>query len=163
MKRETTIISLVIIAIILSTGGIYLYERVLGPQTVMQTNPDKMNCRQGNIFDGVTGQARFTVLSTCEKVVGIVHDMKGTKEPDGDYHFNLALEPPYKKLLNYVNNNRVNNMLVIEIIPRDQISNPYVQIPKNGDRIEAYGAWVTDNLAEHGWNELHPAWEVKIL
>jgi len=74
----------------------------------------------------------------------------------------LALEQPYKGLLNYVNNNRVNGMLVIEIIPMDQISNPYVQIPKNGDRIEAYGAWVTDNLAG-GWNELHPAWKVKIL
>jgi len=118
MKRKTTIISMVIIAIILSTGGIYLYERVLGPQTVIQTNPDKVNCRQGNIFDGVTRQARFTVLSTCEKVVGIVYNMKGTKEPDGDYQFNLALESQYKKLLNYVNNNRVNGMLVIEIIPK---------------------------------------------
>jgi len=39
---------------------------------------------------------------------------------------------------------------MIEIIPRDQINNLYVQIPKNGDRIEAYGAWVTDNLAG-GW------------
>jgi hypothetical protein len=29
-------------------------------------------------------------------------------------------------------------------------------------RIEAYGAWVTDILAG-GWNELHPAWKVKIL
>jgi hypothetical protein len=162
MKRKITIISIMIIAIILSAVGIYLYERVFGPQTVIQTNPDKVNCRQGNIFDGVTRQARFTVLSTCEKVIGIVHDMQGTKEPDGDYQFHLALEQPYKRLLNYVNNNRVNGMLVIEIIPRDQISNPYVQIPKNGDRIEAYGAWVTDNLAG-GWNELHPAWKVKIL
>jgi hypothetical protein len=38
-------------------------------------------------------------------------------------------------------------MLVIEIIPRDQLNNPSVQIPKNGDRIETYGAWVTDSLA----------------
>jgi hypothetical protein len=162
MKRKTTIISIMIIGVFLSAGGIYLYQRVFGPQTVIQTNPDKVNCRQGNIFDGVTRQAKFTVLSTCEKVVGIVHDMKGTKEPDGDYQFNLALEQPYKKLLNYVNNNNVNGMLVIEIIPRDQTNNPSVQIPKIGDRIEAYGAWVTDNLVG-GWNELHPAWKVKIL
>ncbi len=26
---------------------------------------------------------------------------------------------------------------------------------------KAYVAWVTDNL--HGWNELHPAWKVKVL
>jgi hypothetical protein len=30
-----------------------------------------------------------------------------------------------------------------------------------GDRIEAYGAWVTDN--PHGWNELHPAWKIRVL
>jgi hypothetical protein len=51
-------------------------------------------------------------------------------------------------------------MLVIEIIPKDQSSN-LVQIPKNGDRIEAYGVWVTDN--PHGWNELHPTWKIKTL
>lgn len=87
--------------------------------------------------------------------------MTGTKQSDGDYQFNLDLEHPYNKFLNDVNDNRVNGMLVIEIIPRDQINNPSVQIPKNGDRIEAYGAWVTDN--PHGWNELHPAWKVKVL
>jgi hypothetical protein len=162
MKRKTAIIISIIVAIIFSAGGIYLYARVFGPQTVMQTNPNKLNCRQGNIFDGVTRQARFTVLSTCQKVIGIVHDMKGMKEDDGDYQFNLALEQPYRKLLNQVNNDRVNDMLVIEIIPKDQNNNPSVQIPKNGDRIEAYGAWVTDNLAG-GWNELHPVWKVKIL
>lgn len=96
----------------------------------MQTNPDNANCRQGNIFDGVTRQARFTALSTCEKVIGIVHDMKGTKEPDVDYQFNLASELPYKKLLNDVNNNRVNGMLVIEIIPRDQINNRLFKFQK---------------------------------
>ena len=162
MQRKTAVIISILVIAFFSLVGVYLYAKVLGPQTVMQTNPDKANCRQGNIFDGVTRQARFTALSTCEKVIGIVHGMKGTKEPDGDYQFNLALELPYNKLLNDVNNNRVNGMLIIEIIPRDQVNRPYVQIPKNGDRIEAYGAWVTDNLAG-GWNELHPAWKVKIL
>ena len=159
MKRKTIIIIPIIIVVILIGGGTYLYAKVLGPQTVIQTNSDKANCRQGNIFDGVTRQARFTVLSTCERVVGIVHDMKGTKENDGDYQFNLALEQPYRRLLNQVNDKRVNGMLVIEIIPKDENSS-LVQIPKNGDRIQAYGAWVTDNLAG-GWNELHPAWELK--
>ena len=146
---------------VLSAGGLYAYKNYFGPQTVIQTNPDKLNCRQGNVLDGVDRQARFTVLSICEKVIGTVHDMTGTKQTDGDYRFNLDLEHPYNKFLNDGNDNRVNGMLVIEIIPRDQINNPSVQIPKNGDRIEAYGAWVTDN--PHGWNELHPAWKVKVL
>jgi hypothetical protein len=68
--------------------------------------------------------------------------MKGTKEDDGDYQFNLDLDEPCKRLLNEENNKRWNGMLVIEIIPRDQGSSS-VQIPKNGERIEAYGAWVS--------------------
>jgi hypothetical protein len=84
--------------------------------------------------------------------------MKGTKEDDGDYQFDVALEQPYRKLLNQENYRQVNRMLVVEIIPKDQ-SSTLVYIHKNGDRILAYGAWVTDN--PHGWNELHPAWELK--
>ena len=99
-----------------------MYAKILGPQTIIQTNPDKINCLQRNIFDGVTRQARFTVLSTCEKVVGIVHDMKGTKEDDGDYQFNMDLEQPYQRLLNQVNDKQVRGMLVIELIPKDQNS-----------------------------------------
>jgi hypothetical protein len=57
-------------------------------------------CRQGNVLEGVDRQARFNVLSTCEKVIGIVYDMKATKEDDGDYQFNLFVDEPYKRLLN---------------------------------------------------------------
>ena len=161
MKRKTAIIISIVVVIIFSAGGLYAYAKYFGPQTVMQTSSDKVNCRQGNVLDGVGRQARFTVLSTCEKVIGFVHDMTGTKQDDGDYQFNLEVQEPYKKLLNQQNNNQVNGMLVIEIIPKDQNNYPYVQVPKNGDRIQAYGAWVTDN--PHGWNELHPAWKIKTL
>lgn len=160
MKKKTLIIYTLIIVAVLSAGGLYAYTNYFGPQTVIQTNPDKSNCRQGNVLDGVIRQARFTVLSTCEKIIGIVHDMTGTKQSDGDYQFDLALQEPFNRLLNQGNYDKVNGMLVIEIIPKDQKSS-FVQIPKNGDRIEAYGAWVTDK--PHGWNELHPAWKVKVL
>jgi len=76
-----------------------------------------------------------------------------------DYRFNLDVQEPYKRLLNQENNNQVNGMLVIEIIPKDQNNNPYVQIPRNADR--TYGVWITDN--PHGWNELHTAWKILIL
>jgi hypothetical protein len=52
--------------------------------------------------------------------VGIVNDMKGTKENDGDYEFSLDVEQPYKKLLNEQNKSHRNGMLVVEIIPKDQ-------------------------------------------
>jgi cell division protein YceG involved in septum cleavage len=136
MKRKSVVIvSVVVVIAIVTTGAAtYAYSKYFGPQIVIQNNRDKNNCRQGNVLDGVDRQARFTVLSTCEKVVGIVHDMKGTKEDDGDYQFNLALEQPYRKLLNQENGKQVKGMLVIEIIPKDQNST-LVQIPKNGDRM----------------------------
>lgn len=151
---------MILIAIIIAAFvSVYGYTNYFGPQIVIQTNSDQ-NCRQGNVLDGVDRQARFKVLSTCETVVGIVHNMATTKEDDGDYQFNLEVDSQYKKLLNNANNNQVNGMLVMEIIPKDQNS-PLVPIPKDGDKIEAIGAWVTDT--PHGWNEIHPTWKVSIL
>ena len=161
MKRRSLIIIGIIPAALIIGGGIYIYVTQFAPQTVMQTNSDATNCRQGNVLDGVMRPARFTVLSTCEMAIGVVHDMKGTKEDDGDYEFSLDVEQPYKKLLNDQNNSHRNGMLVVEIIPNDQ-NLPNVQIPKDGDRIEVHGAWVTDKPA-FGWNEIHPAWIVKVL
>lgn len=151
---------MILIAIIIAAFiSVYGYTNYFGPQIVIQTNSDQ-NCRQGNVLDGVDRQARFKVLSTCETVVGIVHDMSTAKEDDGDYQFNLEVDSQYKKLLNNANNNQVNGMLVIEIINKDQNSS-LVQVPKDGDKIEAIGAWVTD--IPHGWNEIHPTWKVSIL
>ena len=152
-------VSLFAIAII-SFAIIYSYENYFGAKTVMQTNRDKVHCWQGNVLEGVDRQARFTVISACEHVVGIVHNMTGIKNEDGDYQFKLAVQKPYKKLLNEVNIKQLQGMLVVKIIPKDQNST-YVHIPKNGDRIGAYGALVIDNLK--GWNELHPVWNVTIL
>ena len=58
MKRKTTIIISMIVVSVFSVGGIYAYAKYFGPQTVMQTNPDNVNCRQGNVLDGVDRQAR---------------------------------------------------------------------------------------------------------
>lgn len=160
MQRKTSVVIVAAVALIVIGGAAFAYARYFGTQTVVQTNPDSTHCKQGNIFDGVDRQARFTVLSTCEHAIGVVHDMKGTKEDDGDYQFNLQVEDSFKKLLNDQNVKQVNGMLVVEIIPKDQ-SSSNVQIPKDGDRIEINGAWVTDN--PHGWNEIHPAWQVKVL
>lgn len=162
MKRRTLIIiGIIPAALIIGGGGTWLYVTQFAPKIAMQTNPDSINCRQGNVLANVDRPSRFTVLSTCETAVGIVHDMKGTKEDDGDYEFTIDVEQPYKKLLNDQNNAHWNGRLVVEIIPADQ-NLPTVQIPKNGDKIGVHGVWVTDNLA-FGWNEIHPAWIVKVL
>jgi cell division protein YceG involved in septum cleavage len=160
VKRKKLALVLIIVVAVLSLGAAYSYFNYFGPKTVFQRNSDQAHCRQGNVLAGVGRQARFTVLSTCERVIGIVYNMKGTKEEDGDYQFDLKVEEPYKGLLNQGNIEHANGMLVIEIIPMDQNSKS-VQIPKNGDKIQVYGAWVTDN--PKGWNEIHPAWNVTAM
>ena len=79
-KRATIIVILVVVVVaVISFAATYAYANYFGLKTVLQTNSDKFNCRQGNVLDGVDRQARFNVLSTCENVTGIVHDMKGTR------------------------------------------------------------------------------------
>jgi hypothetical protein len=56
MKRRTAIIISIIVVTIFSAGGLYAYAKYFGPQTVLQTNSDKLNCRQGNVLDGVDRQ-----------------------------------------------------------------------------------------------------------
>jgi hypothetical protein len=92
----------------MSFAATYAYATYFGPKTLIQTNADKDNCRQGNVLEGVGRQARFKVLSTCKKV----HYMEGTKEDDGDYQFNLSLDQPYKRLLNE-KNNEVNGVCLL--------------------------------------------------
>ncbi len=112
----------IVAAVIISSGGdggsTYIYLTQFSPRTVMQTNPNTVNCRQRNLLYAVEKQARFTVLSTCEIAGSIVHDMKGTKEADGDYEFSLDVEQPYKKLLNVQNNSHRNGMLVVSLLSR---------------------------------------------
>jgi hypothetical protein len=157
-KKKVRVVSIVVVAVV-TFASTYAYSNYFGPKTVLQTNSDTINCRQGNVLDGVDRQARFTVLSTCEKV-RIVHDMKGTKEDDGDYQFNIVVNGTYKRFLNDQNNKQVNGMLVVETIPKDQGS-ASIKTPKNGDLVEVHGPWVTDN--PHGWNEIHPAWKIRLI
>jgi hypothetical protein len=116
-------------------------------------------CRKGNVLKGVYNPGRLNVLSSCEEVIGIVDNSERVN--DGDYKLYLGVEDQYKNLLNEANDERVNGLLVVEIIPKDQDS-IMIEIPKDGDRVRVVGAWVSDEGAG-GWNEIHPAWTVEVL
>ena len=60
-------------------------------------------------------------------------------------------------LLNEKNNQKTDGLLVVEIVPKDQ-NIARVFLPKAGDRVDIWGAWVTDK--PKGWHEIHPAWKV---
>src|SRR5690348_5515106 len=129
MNRKILLFVLLFASVIISFAVVYSYENYFGAKSELRTNHDKVHCRLGDVLKGVNKQARFTVLSPCEHVVGIIHNMTGLKDEDGNYQFNLAVQKPYRKLLNEVNIKQVQAMLVVEIIPNSS----FVKIPKNGD------------------------------
>ena len=113
------------------------------------------NCRSGNVLDGASNQPDLKVLADCQQATGEVMHTK--KMNDGDYKFFLDVDDKYKFLNNDVNKEKTNGFLVVEVVPKDQdISTVY--LPKEGDKVDIHGAWVTDE--KKGWHEIHPTWVV---
>jgi len=113
------------------------------------------NCRDGNVLDGASNEEDLKVLAECQEAVGDVMHTK--KMDDGDYKFLLKLEDKYEFLINDKNDEKTDGLLVVEVVPKDQdIEN--VVLPKEGDNVHVWGAWVTDK--PKGWHEIHPAWGV---
>jgi len=127
-------------------------DRVIVTQHKGLTGPD---CRTGNVLAGASNEEDLRVLSECQEATGIVMHTK--KMDDGDYKFFLNLDDKFKFLTNEKNNDKTDGFLVVEIVPPDQGKNGVV-LPKEGDRVHVWGAWVTDK--PKGWHEIHPTWKV---
>ena len=113
------------------------------------------NCRTGNVLSGASNEKDLKVLAECQEAVGIVKHTK--KMDDGDFKFFLELDEKYKFLVNEKNIQKTDGFLVVEIVPPDQsVENVY--LPKTGDQVHIWGAWVTDK--PKGWHEIHPTWKV---
>jgi hypothetical protein len=114
------------------------------------------NCRSGDVLAGASNKKGLKILSKCEEVIGTVKHTK--KMNDGDYKFALKVRDQYKDLLNKINKKKTGGYLIVEIVPKDQKNNKDVIKPKTGDKVDVWGAWVTDK--PKGWHEIHPAWKV---
>ena len=77
-------------------------------------------------------------------------------EHDGDCHVNVALDAPYRGLLNSVNQSAAGGDIITEVIPSHVLP-----IPSNGSHVSIFGTWVNDKAT--GWNELHAVWSYQIL
>jgi hypothetical protein len=113
------------------------------------------NCRDGNVLDGASNEGDLRVVADCQEAVGDVMHTK--KMNDGDYKFLLKLDDNYKFLINDKNDEKTDGLLVVEVVPKDQDIKS-VDLPKEGDKVHIWGAWVTDK--PKGWHEIHPTWEV---
>jgi hypothetical protein len=127
-------------------------DRVIVTQHKALTGPD---CRTGNVLAGASNEEDLRVLSECQEATGVVMHTK--KMDDGDYKFFLNLDDKFKFLTSEKNNDKTDGFLVVEIVPPDQGKNGVV-LPKEGDRVHVWGAWVTDK--PKGWHEIHPTWKV---
>ena len=53
MKNKRNKIIVIIIAIVIVfSATYYAYFNYFGPKVVLQTNPDSINCKQGNVLEG---------------------------------------------------------------------------------------------------------------
>ncbi|MDW0194202.1 MAG: hypothetical protein QOA19_08200 [Nitrososphaeraceae archaeon] len=127
-------------------------DRVIVTQHKALTGPD---CRTGNVLAGASNEEDLRVLSECQEATGVVMHTK--KMDDGDYKFFLNLDGKFKFLTNEKNNDKTDGFLVVEIVPPDQGKSGII-LPKEGDRVHVWGAWVTDK--PKGWHEIHPTWKV---
>jgi hypothetical protein len=113
------------------------------------------HCRDGNVLNGASNEEDLKVLAECQDAVGDVMHTK--KMDDGDYKFLVKLDDKYEFLVNDKNEEKTDGLLVVEVVPKDQDLNS-VDLPKEGDKVHVWGAWVTDK--PKGWHEIHPTWEV---
>jgi len=127
-------------------------DRVIVTQHKALTGPD---CRTGNVLAGASNEEDLRVLSECQEATGVVMHTK--KMDDGDFKFFLKLDDKFKFLTNEKNNDKTDGFLVVEIVPPDQGKSGII-LPKEGDHVHIWGAWVTDK--PKGWHEIHPAWKV---
>jgi hypothetical protein len=133
--------------------GVFLLFCAAACSLRRQVTPASPYCRGGGPLAGVYHPQRLKVKSRCRVAIGTVSKVK-FEEYDGDVHIDLRLDPGYESLLSD-GNERVGGNLVVEIIPQDRSQ---VAVPAEGARVEVVGPWVED--AQHGWNEIHPAWWV---
>jgi hypothetical protein len=127
-------------------------DRITETQHRALTGPD---CRSGNVLAGASNAGDLRVLSECQDATGTVMHTK--KMDDGDYKLFLNLDEKFKFLANEKNNEKTDGFMVVEIVPPDQGTNGVI-LPKEGDHVHVWGAWVTDK--PKGWHEIHPTWKV---
>ena len=91
---------------------------------------------------------------------------------DGDIDVRLAVDSPYKNLLNAGNISNLNGHLQTEAICQVPIHaadaaracqgfNGSVRVPPNGTHVQVSGSYVLDT--NHGWMEIHPISDLRIV
>jgi hypothetical protein len=103
---------------------------------------------------GVYSPQRLHVLQPCQRFVGFLARI--VQLPDYDVRFDLVPAPGYYRFLNAANLSAQHGQFVAVMIYGQPMQ---FFRPSIGQRVAVFGTWVRD--VEHGWNEMHPVWEVR--
>jgi len=117
-----------------------------------------------SLLQHIYNPQRLQVVEKCIAVTGTIHHVK--KEPDGDEHIQLTLDPDFSGLLNERNSAQA-TCLVVEPICQNSVTqsdamaacrdfHSDVDIPKKGAHVRVLGSYVWDTESGHGWMEIHP-------
>lgn len=109
-------------------------------------------CRQDPMV-GVPHPTRFVVVASCSMVSGTVKQVR--RDPaDGELNLLIAVDQRYAQFLP----SSEDGVLRAAVVPRDL---PKVTVPKIGQHVALYGAWVRDRN-QHNQFALHPVWGVEV-
>ena len=122
----------------------------------------------GTLWKYVYHPCRFIVYDSCRTVTGTIKNLK--KEPDGDWHIRLKLDAGQEQMLNAKNIARQHGCLVAEVVCANPITQSdakkpcegcpkNIKVPKRGTHGKVTGTFVNDK--PHGWNEIHPVYELR--
>ena len=137
--------------------------------TARAAQPGPAGCRGGNPLANVGTPQRLKLRQRCVNVTGTI--VSSERQPDGDEHLYLKVDPKYRWMLNDANRRTNHGTLVLEIVPADQpgctkghkvrfgtCTGAHLATPHNGRHVTVVGPYVYDT--DHGWNEIHPVWRI---
>jgi len=122
--------------------------------TQSAASPPSPYCRTGDPLAGVYNPLRFRVWSSCQVASGAVKSV--TLQYDGYQRIDVLPDAQYAKLLGAGNVNYEGGMLVLELIPQEQVN---ITIPSVGQHIAFVGPLVFDT--EKQWNAIYPVWSIR--
>lgn len=124
--------------------------------TVATVSPDLLQYCKDDAYTRtrVAERKQLTMLSSCEMASGVIVRDPQVSSHDGDYTFNLRLDPDQERLVTIGNYEKIGGHLHVEIEPPEQ--GIFSALPVKGMHIVVVGAWVRDNM--FNWNEIHPVW-----
>lgn len=176
MKRYHKIAISALTVATIGAGGYFVAQKgTNAPQPQISPTPAPVSgtsyCN-ADLWNYVYHPARLQKEKDCTMVSGTIYSVK--REPDGDLHIRLTVDPAYKDLINPVNVSGQKGMLVLEPVCQKVVTQadaidtcknfPYdkLVIPKVGVHVQVWGSFVLD-LQHGGWAEIHPVTSIKSI